>query len=686
MRVVLIVYSTKEVLIDKDFSENGYFKSAMDGKSAISDVLEDRVSKKAMLIASVPVMAEEKIIGVATTTIILDDYRQRIVEPIVVGQHGYAYVLDAKGTLIMHPNAEWQFNAKAPLVSYHTEMVASTGVGEITTSTGEGSDYINFYRKEPTSGFTLVLCASHDDIFSSLNNLMAMAVLVAAIGIVAGTILVFLIVNPVVAAIRQSVSFANAVANGNLSSSLRINRTDEIGQLGQALGTIPAVLQKIISEYGILRNKIHGGDLSALGRQGEFSGEFAQLITGTNDILEQYRTIIDMMPAPIIVFGADLKALYCNDAGISMVGNAYQGKTSNELLQRDDGASEADAFTRALRTQRSCTADTKAFAQGKEMYISYTCIPLVGADGSTSAMLQLVTDLTERVRVQQVMTEVAEEAQGISASVAHSSTGLSERVDEVSQGAQMQSERSTTTAVAMDEMSATIIEIARNAAQANEQATFTREKANTGTELVGQVVQAIMEINSLAQELEKDMNALGEQAVSVGSVMEVISSIADQTNLLALNAAIEAARAGDAGRGFAVVADEVRKLAEQTMSATTNVGNSIVGIQTSANTNIAKVASAVNGIVNVTSMAQESGVALREILDLTNENSSLISSIATAAEEQAATSEEISRAVDEINTITDEIDEGMQHSSAAVVELSEMARNLNTLLERLRQG
>ncbi len=680
----MVVYSTKPVLIGKDFSKNGYFSSALQGKAEVSEVLEDRVSRKPMLIASAPVFYGEEVIGVATATIMLEDYYERIVKPITVGQHGYAYVLDPKGTLVLHPNSEWQFNPDAPLVKFYNEMAAATKAGEMTTTVGDGSDYINFYRKEPTSGFTLVLCASHDDIFSGLNSLLAMSVGIASVGILLGALLVFFIISPVVSALRQSVAFANAIAGGNLSGSLNIKRTDEIGQLGHALRTIPQVLQNIMAEYGVLRKKIQGGDLAVHGKAEEFNGEFSQLMAGTNAILDQYRTVLDVMPSAVIVYDGDFKALYCNSAAQEMVGGSYIGKTASELLSREDADTADDAFAKAVKSKHSSSADTKAIAAGAPVYISYTCIPLVDENGRINSVLQLVTDLTERVEVQRIMTEVAEDAQGISVRVAEASAELSGRIDEVSHGAKVQSDRSATTAVAMDEMSATIIEIARNAAQANEQASFTHEKASNGTTLVDEVVRSIVQINTLAQDLETDMNHLGEQAVAVGSVMEVISSIADQTNLLALNAAIEAARAGDAGRGFAVVADEVRKLAEQTMSATTDVEQSIMGIQSSAQNNIAKVASTSSEVAHATTLAQESGSALREILELANENSVLISSIATAAEEQAATSEEISRAVDEINVITGETDKGMEQSAGAVAELSQMAQNLNELLNRLR--
>ena len=119
--------------------------------------------------------------------------------------------------------------------------------------------------------------------------------------------------------------------------------------------------------------------------------------------------------------------------------------------------------------------------------------------------------------------------------------------------------------VLMEQMNATVLEVARNATQSAATSGQAQSKANEGASVVTQVIHGIGEVESTAISLKDQMTVLGKQSESIGQILNVISDIADQTNLLALNAAIEAARAGDAGRGFAVVADEVRKLAEKTM-------------------------------------------------------------------------------------------------------------------------
>ncbi|GKT29318.1 Chemotaxis methyl-accepting receptor like protein, partial [Aduncisulcus paluster] len=162
----------------------------------------------------------------------------------------------------------------------------------------------------------------------------------------------------------------------------------------------------------------------------------------------------------------------------------------------------------------------------------------------------------------------ARDADEISDQLASAADELSAQVDESRRGAEVQQQRASETATAMDQMNATVMEVAQ------------------GQELVGQVVTSIQALEQNSEELKSSMEELGQRTDSIGKVMNVITDIADQTNLLALNAAIEAARAGEAGRGFAVVADEVRKLAEKTMDATKEVGEAITSIQDSTRTNI----------------------------------------------------------------------------------------------------
>ncbi|MFW5487988.1 MAG: methyl-accepting chemotaxis protein [Desulfovibrio sp.] len=270
--------------------------------------------------------------------------------------------------------------------------------------------------------------------------------------------------------------------------------------------------------------------------------------------------------------------------------------------------------------------------------------------------------------------------------IADVSTQISTQSEAMRQGAIIQSERIAETATAMEQMNATVFEVARSSSEAAETGTTARDKAKEGAEIVQNSVKSMQSIQDRTERLKNNMDRLGDQTGAIGAIMTVIEDIADQTNLLALNAAIEAARAGDAGRGFAVVADEVRKLAEKTMGATKEVGQTVLGIQDLVKENISAVDEAVLELVDAAKLTDMSGVVLEEIVDSSEMSATQIQSIATAAEEQSATSEEINRSVDDINRITTEATEGAVQTARAVRGLTEQMTTLHQLIEDLKQG
>jgi len=281
------------------------------------------------------------------------------------------------------------------------------------------------------------------------------------------------------------------------------------------------------------------------------------------------------------------------------------------------------------------------------------------------------------------MQRIAGEASLIAEQVTSAADELSSQADQVSQGADVQRDRTTQTATAMEEMNATVLEVAKNSANSADSASNAREQAQEGAVVVKEAITAIRKVHDLTATLKGSMDQLGKQTTDIGQIMNVIEDIADQTNLLALNAAIEAARAGEAGRGFAVVADEVRKLAEKTMDATKEVGDAIQVIQSGAASNIQSVDNAASAVEQATDLANKSGESLESIVSYADETSGQVQSIATAAEEQSAASEEINRAVDDINMIASETAEGMNQSAEAINELARLSNELRSLIDEM---
>jgi methyl-accepting chemotaxis protein/hemerythrin len=263
---------------------------------------------------------------------------------------------------------------------------------------------------------------------------------------------------------------------------------------------------------------------------------------------------------------------------------------------------------------------------------------------------------------------------------------LNDNMDRVGKDVKVQRERVESTTTAMEQMNEAILEIARNTGSAAESAERSKGNAQAGAKGVREAVASIGRVKERILALKETMTTLGNQAEGIGQVLGVISDIADQTNLLALNAAIEAARAGDAGRGFAVVADEVRKLAEKTMVATKQVGDSVRSIQERARENVLAVDAAAGDIVESSNVAENSGKAMDEIVNIVQQTALEVASIATASEEQSATSEEINRSVAEVNQVAKETAESVDHSTQVVVEISGLAEELDSIIQAMASG
>jgi len=290
------------------------------------------------------------------------------------------------------------------------------------------------------------------------------------------------------------------------------------------------------------------------------------------------------------------------------------------------------------------------------------------------AMQSMTVGLRELIGgISDGVTQIASAAEQLSAVTEQTSAGVNSQKVETDQ-----------VATAMNEMAATVQEVARNAEEASEAAVAADLQAREGDKVVG---EAIAQIERLATEVGNSTIAMGDlkrESDKIGSVLDVIKSVAQQTNLLALNAAIEAARAGEAGRGFAVVADEVRSLAQRTQKSTEEIEELIVGLQTGTQ-QVATIMDNSRGLTDSSvELTRRAGSALENITRTVSTIQAMNSQIATAAEQQSAVAEEINRSVLNVRDVSEQTSSASEETAASSAELARLGIYLQTLVGRFR--
>ncbi|MCL2689171.1 MAG: methyl-accepting chemotaxis protein [Chitinispirillia bacterium] len=326
-----------------------------------------------------------------------------------------------------------------------------------------------------------------------------------------------------------------------------------------------------------------------------------------------------------------------------IIGKVAEGDLSQKITPRSPADSMSIALISMIESTKKQIAVLEKLADGD---LTAHIVPRSKVDSMSFAMEKMISNLNDMFR-----------------DIGNAAAGVKNISGRTAQNAQALAKGSSEQAAAVEQLSASISQIAQNAnesaAMAGKAAGLSdtiRQNAQKGSLQMDELMEAVREIDAAGKDISK--------------VIKVIQDIAFQTNLLALNAAVEAARAGEAGKGFAVVAGEVRNLATKSAEAAKDTGKLIE--------NSAQKAALGSSI------AQETVASFADIVSGINESGQLIQDITKSSGEQLHSINEINKGIDQVSHVMQQVSKTADESTAAAREMDEEAEMLEQLVSQFR--
>ena len=282
------------------------------------------------------------------------------------------------------------------------------------------------------------------------------------------------------------------------------------------------------------------------------------------------------------------------------------------------------------------------------------------------------------------LRQVVSQLQVCANALGQSSTELGNNATQAHDRSQQQSQQMELVATAINEVTYGVQDVAKNAEHAASEMRDAQAQAQQGQVNIDGSLQQIDQLSGTISQAVEVMRTLSAESTQIGSVLEVIRSIADQTNLLALNAAIEAARAGEQGRGFAVVADEVRLLAQRTQKSTAEIQGMIERLQGHSEAAVKVISDSHSASQLTIEQAGQAGASLTAIGQALRNLNGLNASIASATLQQAHVVEDINQNVTQAAGLSHSTALAAQQSSVASSHLRTLSEQLNDLLRQFK--
>jgi len=507
-----------------------------------------------------------------------------------------------------------------------------------------------------------------DTINAQLARTKLLIMSLLALAIAAATSVGWMISRGIARQLDAARQLSQAIARGELDSSVRAHSSDEVGQLMGDMLDMRSRIREVIDAQNQMAQRHEQGTISYRMDASAFPGDYGHMVKATNDLVASHvavklRLVQIIQRYAIGDLSEDMERLPGEKAVLTEAMDTAKANLSAmnvQVKQLAEAAAVGDFSARgdAERFQY----DFRTMVQNLNAMMEVSDRTL----GELSQLLQAIAagDLSVRMQGEfhgvfasmrddanataEQLSAIVGRIQSAAASINVASSEIAAGNDDLSRRTEQQAASLEETAASMEELTSTVKQNAEHARQANQLAVGAAAVASQGGDVVGQVVAT--------------MSGIETSSKKIADIISVIDGIAFQTNILALNAAVEAARAGEQGRGFAVVASEVRTLAQRSAGA----AKEIKGL----------IDDSVTRVAEGSALVDRAGQTMQEIVSSVQRVTDIMGEISAASQEQSA-------GIEQVNQTITQMDEATQQNAALVEEATAAARTLQTQANQL---
>lgn len=498
--------------------------------------------------------------------------------------------------------------------------------GPLKTAEGNVSHALNNFKKIVTENASAEAKKSMDTASQVFTITIGIAGAVLILSVLIGLFMARGFSRPINRLVDNIKKLAAGETDFELSEAAR---KDEIGEMREAVKTILRSVKALESDTDMLIGAVMEGQLSVRADSEKHQGTYRRIVDGINATL-------DATIEPIKESAEVLSEISQGNLDVSVTGD-FKGDFA--LIKHS-----LNSTTETLKRYIDEISHILSSIAGGDMAVSIT-------SEFKGSFLTLKESLNQSIEsFDSVLTEIDTAA----AQVASGTRQVSHGSQTISQGA-------TEQASEIDQLTATITQIAAQTSQ-------NAQNANSANELVKTAKNDAVSGNNQMEEMQQAMEMIKDSSESISKIIKVIDGIAFQTNILALNAAVEAARAGVHGKGFAVVAEEVRNLAGRSAQAAKETTDLIEN--------------SINIVGSGTIIADKTADALSNIVDSVEKAAELVAQIAVASNEQVIGITHINNSIDQMMSVVQTNSATSEETAAASEELSSQAEMLSCMVSR----